>query len=127
LNDRSKPLRGSHVHILGVAYKRDIDDVRESPALDIIHLLLRRGANVTYSDPFVPSIRLDDSTLASQDAEAFVGSCDCVVIVTIGDARFVLENPTLEGQMPRRSATRDCEGSRVIRLRGGGGECGADC
>src|SRR6185437_1486855 len=82
LNDRSKPLRGSHVHILGVAYKRDIDDVRESPALDIIHLLLRRGANVTYSDPFVPSIRLDDSTLASQGAEEFVGACDCVVIVT---------------------------------------------
>ena len=55
LNDHSKPLKGSHVHILGVAYKRDIDDVRESPALDIILLLERRGARVTYSDPFVPT------------------------------------------------------------------------
>ena len=56
LNDHSKPLKGSHVHILGVAYKRDIDDVRESPALDIILLLERRGARVTYSDPFVPTL-----------------------------------------------------------------------
>src|SRR6202451_1477413 len=54
LNDHSKPLKGSHIHILGVAYKRNIDDVRESPALDIILLLERRGARITYSDPFVP-------------------------------------------------------------------------
>ena len=59
LNDHTKPLKGSHVHVLGVAYKRDIDDVRESPALDIILLLERRGARVTYSDPFVPNVRLD--------------------------------------------------------------------
>jgi UDP-N-acetyl-D-glucosamine dehydrogenase len=59
LNDHSKPVKGSHIHILGVAYKRDIDDVRESPALDIILLLERRGARVTYSDPFVPKIRLE--------------------------------------------------------------------
>ena len=59
LNDHSKPLKGSRVHVLGVAYKRDIDDVRESPALDIIHLLGKRGAKVTYSDPFVPRLRAD--------------------------------------------------------------------
>ena len=59
LNDHSKPLKGSRVHVLGVAYKRDIDDVRESPALDIIHLLGKRGAKVTYSDPFVPKLRAD--------------------------------------------------------------------
>src|ERR1700730_16266747 len=59
LNDHSKALKGSRVHILGVAYKRDIDDVRESPALDIIHLLAKRGAIVTYSDPFVPRLRAD--------------------------------------------------------------------
>src|SRR5271154_7157998 len=59
LNDHTKPLKGSHVHVLGVAYKRDIDDVRESPALDIIHLLGKRGAKVTYSDPFVPALRAD--------------------------------------------------------------------
>ncbi len=59
LNEHSKPLKGSRVHVLGVAYKRDIDDVRESPALDIIHLLGKRGAKVTYSDPFVPQLRAD--------------------------------------------------------------------
>src|ERR1700742_1474110 len=63
LNDVSKPVKGSRIHILGVAYKRDIDDVRESPALDIIHLLLRRGATVSYSDPYVPSIAIEGSTL----------------------------------------------------------------
>src|SRR3954469_21461530 len=56
LNDHSKALKNSRVHVLGVAYKRDIDDVRESPALDIIHLLGRRGAKVSYSDPWIPKI-----------------------------------------------------------------------
>ena len=59
LNDHTKPLKGSRVHVMGVAYKRDIDDVRESPALDIIHLLGKRGAKVSYSDPFVPQIHAD--------------------------------------------------------------------
>lgn len=81
LNDATKPLRGSRVHILGVAYKRDIDDVRESPALDIIHLLLERGAKVTYSDPFVPSVRVDASVLESSPVSK-ADTADCVVIVT---------------------------------------------
>src|SRR5215471_569653 len=68
LNERGKPVNGSHVHILGVAYKRDIDDVRESPALDIIHLLRRRGAQVTFSDPYVPSIRMEQEIMTSTDA-----------------------------------------------------------
>ena len=79
LNDVAKPLKGSHIHILGVAYKRDIDDVRESPALDIIHLLQNRGARVTYKDPFIPSVSLDGLNLTSQDLSA---DADCVVIVT---------------------------------------------
>ena len=85
LNDHSKPLKGSRVHILGVAYKRDIDDVRESPALDIIHLLGRRGACVTYSDPFVPKLRADGvlpHDMESVDAGEAAESADCVVIVT---------------------------------------------
>src|SRR5215469_7650823 len=69
LNDHRKPLHGSRIHILGVAYKRDIDDVRESPALDIIHLLMRRGASVTYSDPYVPCLRIDSKELFSKDAD----------------------------------------------------------
>jgi UDP-N-acetyl-D-glucosamine dehydrogenase len=84
LNDHTKPLKGSRVHVLGVAYKRDIDDVRESPALDIIHLLDKRGAKVSYSDPFVPSLRADGVVPAmdSVDAEKAAAEADCVVIVT---------------------------------------------
>jgi UDP-N-acetyl-D-glucosamine dehydrogenase len=83
LNDHSKPLRGSHVHIAGVAYKRNIDDVRESPALDIIHLLTQRGAKITYSDPYVPSIRIEHGEpMHAVDLLSSAGQADCVVIVT---------------------------------------------
>jgi UDP-N-acetyl-D-glucosamine dehydrogenase len=81
LNDHTKPVRGSHVHVLGVAYKRDIDDVRESPALDVMHLLVRRGARVTYSDPYVPDLGHEGLNLkAVPDSEA--ARADCVVIIT---------------------------------------------
>ncbi len=59
LNDAGKPVKGSRIHVMGVAYKRDIDDMRESPALDVMLLLERRGAIVSYSDPYVPHLRLD--------------------------------------------------------------------
>ena len=83
LNSRSRALRGSRVHLLGMAYKPNVSDVRESPAVDIAELLLRRGAAVTYSDPFVPSIR---SRTLSMDAvtveRALADGIDCVVITT---------------------------------------------
>ena len=82
LNEHRKALKGSHIHILGVAYKREIDDVRESPALDIILLLERRGARVTYSDPYVPRLRLDGHELLSEEAGTMVPEADCVVVVT---------------------------------------------
>jgi UDP-N-acetyl-D-glucosamine dehydrogenase len=84
LNEHSKPLKGSRVHVLGVAYKRDIDDVRESPALDIIHLLGRRGAKVTYSDPWIPKLRADGVVpdMEATDPEESSAQADCVVIVT---------------------------------------------
>ena len=85
LNEHSKPLKGSRVHVLGVAYKRDIDDVRESPALDIIHLLEKRGAKVTYSDPFVPSLRANGflpHAMEAVDPREGSAEADCVVIVT---------------------------------------------
>jgi UDP-N-acetyl-D-glucosamine dehydrogenase len=82
LNEHCKSVKGSHIHILGVAYKREIDDVRESPALDIILLLQRLGARVTYSDPFVPKVRLDGHELLSADAGAMAAEADCVVVVT---------------------------------------------
>ena len=83
LNDHSKPLRGSHVHISGVAYKKNIDDVRESPALDIIHLLTSSGSKVTYSDPYVPSIRVEHGEpMLAVDLLSSAAAADCVVIVT---------------------------------------------
>src|ERR1700682_2876260 len=84
LNDAGKPVKGSHIHIMGVAYKRDIDDMRESPALDVMHLLGKRGAKVGFSDPYVPSLRADGVVPAmdSVDAEKAASEADCVVIVT---------------------------------------------
>src|SRR3984885_4600112 len=81
LNDASKPVKGSRIHILGVAYKRDIDDVRESPALDIIHLLLRRGATISYSDPYVPEVSIDGRIIKA-GGETELIEADCVLIVT---------------------------------------------
>lgn len=83
LNEHSKPVRGSHIHVLGVAYKRDIDDVRESPALDIMHLLARRGARITFSDPHVSRLRLEGGLeLQAEDTLKACAEADCVVIVT---------------------------------------------
>jgi UDP-N-acetyl-D-glucosamine dehydrogenase len=82
LNSQAKPLMGSHVHIAGVAYKRDIDDLRESPALDIILLLEQRGARVTYTDPYIPTLRLNGHSLNSVDLGKSAAAADCVVVVT---------------------------------------------
>jgi UDP-N-acetyl-D-glucosamine dehydrogenase len=83
LNDQAKSVRGSRVLILGVAYKKDIDDIRESPALDVIRLLHQRGAIVSYHDPYVPRLREDGLDLASRPLDAAtLREHDCVVIVT---------------------------------------------
>jgi UDP-N-acetyl-D-glucosamine dehydrogenase len=83
LNEHQKPLNGSRIHVLGVAYKPDIDDVRESPALDVIGLLEQKGAKVTYHDPFIPSVEHDDWKMSSErDLMTAVRQADCVVIIT---------------------------------------------
>ncbi len=83
LNDASKAVRGSTVLVVGVAYKRDIDDVRESPALDIIRLLQRMGARVRYHDPYVAEFSDDGATLrTSALTPEEVRGADCVMIVT---------------------------------------------
>jgi len=117
LNDHSKPLKGSHIHILGVAYKRDIDDVRESPALDIILLLERRGARVTYSDPFVPSIHLDARNLYAEDTLQMSAEADCVVVVTdhaAFDYAAIAKAATLI--VDTRNALKNYPSSKVVRL-----------
>ncbi len=83
LNDHNKPLRGSRVLVLGAAYKPDIDDLRESPALDVIHLLQEKGALVDYNDPYIPEIHHDEIKMTSvPDLMAAVHAADCVVIIT---------------------------------------------
>jgi UDP-N-acetyl-D-glucosamine dehydrogenase len=97
------------VHVFGVAYKKDVGDVRESPALDILELLTKRGAIVSYTDPYAPTLELSEGTLASLPFEVAVAShCDCAVIATdhaafdygkiatmglIVDSRNAIKNP----------------------------------
>jgi UDP-N-acetyl-D-glucosamine dehydrogenase len=117
LNDRSKPLRGSHVHLLGMAYKRNIDDVRESPALDIALLLEKRGARVTYSDPYVPSVSLDSRRIESRPMEEMVPQADCVVIVTdhsAVDYGYVAREAKLI--VDTRNALKGYQSDKIVRL-----------
>ena len=117
LNDATKPVRGSHIHVLGVAYKRDIDDVRESPALDIILLLQRRGARVTYSDPYVPRIHSAGEILDAQETFANVANADCVVIVTDHsgvDYAKVIERSKLI--VDTRNALKQYNSKKIVRL-----------
>lgn len=117
LNNAAKPVRGSRIHVLGVAYKRDIDDVRESPALDIIHLLHRMGAVLSYSDPYVPTIALDGAELHSADLLNAVKEADCVVVLTdhsgvdyaavVRHARLIFDT---------RNALKNISSDKIIKL-----------
>ncbi|MCS6913982.1 MAG: nucleotide sugar dehydrogenase [Myxococcales bacterium] len=111
LNDRKQAVNGSKILVLGVAYKKDIDDVRESPALDVIEMLQRLGAEVRFHDPHVPSLRLGEQRLYSVPMER-LGDYDAVVILTdhsavdyakvVDHARLVVDT---------RNATRAVRGS----------------
>lgn len=117
LNDAAKPVRGSRIHILGTAYKRDIDDVRESPALDIILLLKRLGASITYSDPYVRKIHIDSHVLESQEMLPAVEAADCVVIITDHsgvDYRSVVERSRLI--VDTRNALKGFHSEKIVRL-----------
>ena len=90
LNDERKAMKGSNVLVLGVAYKKDVNDVRESPALSIIDRLRAKGANVRYHDPFVSEVRFDDAhtDVSGEPLESVpltdeeLRAADCVIIVT---------------------------------------------
>jgi UDP-N-acetyl-D-glucosamine dehydrogenase len=115
LNDHGKPVKGSRIHVLGVAYKKDIDDVRESPALDIIQLLERRGGKMSYSDPHVPHIRFDGLELCSD--EAAMSTADCVVIVTDHsgfDYRSLVDKAPLI--VDTRNALKGVVSEKIVRL-----------
>jgi len=82
LNDRSQPVRGSRILVYGVAYKRDVRDVRESPALEIIHELSRRGASVEYMDPLIPELDEEGVRMKGIETNRSFGGFDAVVVVT---------------------------------------------
>ncbi|TVQ98188.1 MAG: nucleotide sugar dehydrogenase [Desulfovibrionales bacterium] len=87
LNEAGKPVKDSKILLLGVAYKKNISDLRESPALDILHLLAEKGALISYHDPYVPSFNHDEIELVSEpDLNSALAEADCVVIVTDHDS-----------------------------------------
>jgi len=118
LNDAGKALNGARVLVLGVAYKPDVDDLRESPSLTIIELLQQRGADVSYNDPFFPTIgrgrkyELDLQSVPLENLDQY----DCVLIATdhssydyeaiVRESRLVLDS---------RNATRDIQSAKIVR------------
>jgi UDP-N-acetyl-D-glucosamine dehydrogenase len=122
LNDRGKALKGSKILVLGAAYKPDIDDVRESPALDVIALLQKKGSLVEYHDPYIPHIHHEsegwhmDSVL---DVMKAVKNADAVVIITnhkVYDYKAIVESS--EFVFDSRNATREVAKGmeKVVRL-----------
>ncbi len=116
MNDRGMLLKGSNVLVLGAAYKPDIDDVRESPALDVIGLLQKKGANVSYHDPYIPHIHheYDGWRMDSvKDLMKAVKEADAVVIITnhkaydykaiIEAAKFVFDSRNATGKMGKEN------------------------
>jgi UDP-N-acetyl-D-glucosamine dehydrogenase len=121
LNTRQLPVNGSRVLVAGVSYKRDVDDIRESPALDVLGLLRARGADLAYSDPHVPHLSgklwAGGSDLTSVDLETVApGTYDCVVIVT-EHSKFDYDQLQRIGKtvVDTRNAIKN-PGAHVVRL-----------
>jgi UDP-N-acetyl-D-glucosamine dehydrogenase len=118
LNTTKKAINGSNVHVLGVAYKRDVNDMRESPALDIIESLARRGAKISYTDPWVPELRLAEHTMRSVDLDtAIAARPDCVVICT-DHSVFTFDALVKSGIVivDTRNALKDRQDANIFRL-----------
>jgi UDP-N-acetyl-D-glucosamine dehydrogenase len=118
LNDRRKSLNGSKVLILGVAYKKDIDDLRESPSLTIIELLQNRGAEVSYNDPYLPFVgrgRKYDLQMKSVSLDN-LGQYDCVLIVT-DHSDYDYQHIVREAHLvvDTRNATRGIQSPNIVR------------
>jgi UDP-N-acetyl-D-glucosamine dehydrogenase len=122
LNERQQSVKGSRILIVGVAYKPDVSDTRESPALEIIRLLHARGAEISYHDPHVPALTVDDLTLFScsvTESPSPLAGFDCVVIVTHHSAidyRIMVRQSRLI--VDTRNATKDIPVGRekIVKL-----------
>jgi UDP-N-acetyl-D-glucosamine dehydrogenase len=117
LNTVKKAVNGSHIHLFGIAYKKDVSDMRESPALDVLELLHRRGATVTYTDPYVPTLKHADFDLASIPEDKATKGVDCAVICTnhgVFDYQGIVKRFPLV--VDTRNALKGIEASHVFRL-----------
>ena len=117
LNTTRKALNGSRIHLFGVAYKRDVSDFRESPALDVLELLHRRGATLSYTDPFVPKLQHGDINLCSVPEDKAAEGIDCAVICTnhgVFDYRGIVKKYPLI--VDTRNALKGIEAAHVFRL-----------
>ncbi len=117
LNEREKSVKGSRVLVLGVTYKRDVEDVRESPALDIIKILEGKGARVGYNDPYVPELQLDHCSLRSQELLPSIRDADVVVIVTDHSAypyRDIVEAARVV--VDTRNATKGIRSPKIVKI-----------
>ena len=118
MSQRGKALHGARVLVLGLAYKRDIDDLRESPSLTIIELLQKRGARVEYNDPFFPTVgrgRKYTLNMASTPLDQ-IPEFDCVVIVTdhsTYDYAAIVKSAKLV--VDTRNATKGIEAENIVR------------
>ncbi len=118
LNTARKSINGSRIHLIGVAYKRDVNDMRESPALDILEVLSKRGAQITYSDPWVPVLNHGGHSLTSVDLSAAIAtSPDCAVICT-DHSDFNYDALITRGTLivDTRNALKDRQGATIFRL-----------
>jgi UDP-N-acetyl-D-glucosamine dehydrogenase len=117
LNSVQRSVKGSRILVLGAAYKKDISDVRESPALDVIKLLQAKGARVEYNDPYIPDLHEEGIDLASVPIEGRLSTYDCIVIATdhkVYDyARISAESKLI---VDTRNATRGYGALNVVRL-----------
>jgi len=120
LNTAAKSLKGAKVLVLGVAYKKDVADTRESPSLKIVQLLCERGARVSYNDPYIPEIKISQDTMASADLTAeCLSSADCVVIATAHSCYDYQNIVSKAGLIfDTRGVTRGLPGGNVVRLGG---------
>ena len=118
INSKNKSLHGARVLVLGVAYKRDVDDLRESPSLKLIELLCEKGANVSYNDPYVANIRIYENNLRSVElTDRQLASADCVVIATdhsCYDFRNIAQKADLV--FDTRGATGKLRNKNIVRL-----------
>ena len=119
LNSVKKALNGSNVLILGVAYKPDINDVRESPALDVIKQLLKFGANVTYNDDFIPTVSIDKFTRYETTPLSNIqfSNFDCVAIIT-NHTYYNIDQIVNESNLvvDTRNATKGIKNSKIFKI-----------